>query len=194
MKKIYSIFALFFSINAFAQTTNAVTIVPKPVELQMHSGKTTIDKSTVIIAAQSARHEAGMLNVYLKQLYGFKLPVETKLKDENNQSAIVLELTKSTERKDAYQLEVGPKKITITSAGNEGLFYGVQTLLQLFPDQVSENQNGSYEIPQLSVKDYPRFQYRGMHLDVGRHFFGVDFIKKYLDYLAYHKYNNFHWH
>jgi hexosaminidase len=194
MKKIYSIFALFFSINAFAQTTNAVTIVPKPVELQMHSGKTKIDKSTVIIAAQSARHEAGMLNVYLKQLYGFTLPVETKLKDENNQSAIVLGLTKSTERKDAYQLEVGAKKITITSAGNEGLFYGVQTLLQLFPDQASENQNGTYEIPQLSVKDYPRFQYRGMHLDVGRHFFGVDFIKKYLDYLAYHKYNNFHWH
>jgi hexosaminidase len=194
MKKIYSIFALFFSINAFAQTTNVVTIVPRPVELQMHSGNITVNKSTVIIAGQSALHEAGMLNVYLKQLYGFSLPIQTKLKDENNQSAIILELTKSTERKDAYQLEVGPKKIMITSAGNEGLFYGVQTLLQLFPDQVLENQNGTYEIPQLSVKDYPRFQYRGMHLDVGRHFFGVEFIKKYLDYLAYHKYNNFHWH
>ena len=76
----------------------------------------------------------------------------------------------------------------------EALFYGIQTLLQLLPTEKDSTNNNRFEIPQLIIKDYPRFQYRGMHLDVGRHFFGVNEIKKYIDYLAYHKFNNFHWH
>ncbi|MGH2647850.1 MAG: beta-N-acetylhexosaminidase, partial [Ginsengibacter sp.] len=74
------------------------------------------------------------------------------------------------------------------------LFYGIQTLLQLLPADKDSVNEDHYSIPQLTIIDYPRFQYRGMHLDVGRHFFGVDEVKKYIDYLAYHKFNTFHWH
>ena len=74
------------------------------------------------------------------------------------------------------------------------IFYGIQTLLQLLPTDKDSINNNQFQIPQLSITDYPRFQYRGMHLDVGRHFFGVDEVKKYIDYIAFHKFNTFHWH
>ncbi len=185
MKKLFLLGFLFFSITLFAQTN--VVIVPKPVSLQMHSGSFNFDASTTIIAEKGSEHEADMLNVYLQKLYGFKLPVKTKI---GKGTFIVFKLLPGTERKDAYNLNVGSNNIIISSTGNEGLFYGMQTLLQLLPETKTETAS----IPQLAIKDYPRFKYRGMHLDVGRHFFDVDFVKKYIDYLAYFKYNTFHWH
>ncbi len=90
----------------------------------------------------------------------------------------------------AYTMKINHDGVYIAGDNETGAFYGVQTLLQLLPVQ----KTGSLEIPYVSIKDYPRFLYRGMHLDVGRHFFGVNEIKKYIDYLAYHKFNTFHWH
>jgi hexosaminidase len=78
----------------------------------------------------------------------------------------------------------------IISGSDKSIFYGIQSLLQLLPAK----SNSPFSIPQLSITDYPRFSYRGMHLDVGRHFFPAPVIKKYIDYLAYHKFNTFHWH
>jgi hexosaminidase len=193
MKKFFLIASFFTYAFTFAQT-NTVNIIPAPVELKMNTGNFSFNHSTQIIAAESAMHEAKMFNFYLKKLYGYALPVKSKLGNSKSGNVIILELTKSTDRKDAYNMAVESNKILIRSSGNEGLFYGIQTLLQLLPENKTEIAEQTYEIPQLSIKDYPRFQYRGMHLDVGRHFFGVDFIKKYIDYLAYYKFNNFHWH
>jgi hexosaminidase len=193
MKKFFLIASFFTCAFTFAQT-NTVNIIPAPVELKMNTGNFSFNHSTQIIAAESAMHEAKMFNFYLKKLYGYALPVKSKLGNSKSGNVIILELTKSTDRKDAYNMAVESNKILIRSSGNEGLFYGIQTLLQLLPENKTEIAEQPYEIPQLSIKDYPRFQYRGMHLDVGRHFFGVDFIKKYIDYLAYYKFNNFHWH
>lgn len=192
MKKLLLFASFFMYINSFAQT-NIVNIVPTPVELTMHSGSFSFDNTTVIIAGISASHEAQMLNLYLKKLYGFRLTVKNKI-PQKTASAIVLQLKNSTDRKDTYYLEADSNKIVISSAGNEGLFYGLQTLLQMLPADKSLLAARTFQIPQLSIKDYPRFQYRGMHLDVSRHFFDADFIKKYIDYLAFHKFNNFHWH
>jgi hexosaminidase len=89
----------------------------------------------------------------------------------------------------AYHLTINNKGIYIAGDNENGVFYGIQTLIQLFP--VTKNK---IIIPQLTITDHPRFPYRGMHLDVGRHFFPVSFIKKYIDYLAAYKYNTFHWH
>ena len=189
MKRIVFIILVLISLQSPAQTP--VNIVPYPVSLEVHEGYFNLNAQTTIVAEKQERDEAEMLNLYMKQLYGITLAV----KDESHATAgnkIILKLIKSSGRKDAYDLEVDSKKIVIKSAGNEGLFYGVQTFLQLLPtDKIRAMK---FEIPQLSIKDYPRFGYRGMHLDVSRHFFEVDFIKKYLDYMAYHKFNNFHWH
>jgi hexosaminidase len=169
-----------------------VIIIPQPVSVQVHDGNFKLTSSTIILADNDSRHEAQMLNLYLKQLYGFSL--KSYQKRPSGRKTIQLVKEKSNERKDAYSIEVTGNNIKITSAGNEGLFYGVQTLLQLMPVTKPGVQQMSFDIPKISIKDYPQFGYRGMHLDVGRHFFDVAFIKKYLDYLAFHKFNTFHWH
>jgi hexosaminidase len=193
MKKLFLIVSLFVYGSTFAQM-NSVHIVPAPVELKMHAGSFSFNRSTEIIAGEPAMHDAKMLNVYLNKLYGFSLPIRSKLPESKPGNSIILKLVTTNYRKDAYHLDVNSNNIIISSTGNEGLFYGIQTLLQLLPETKAELEGQSFEIPQLSINDYPRFQYRGMHLDVGRHFFGVDFIKKYIDYMAYNKFNTFHWH
>ena len=192
MKKLFSFFFLFTYVATFGQTN--VIIVPKPVSLEIHSGNFNFNSATIIVANSQTMHEAKMLNVYLKKLYGFTLAVKSKPGNTHNGSSIIFKLLNNSDRKDAYHLDVDAGEIIISSAGSEGLFYGMQSLLQLLPDTKDKSINTGFPIPQLSIKDYPRFQYRGMHLDVSRHFFDVDFIKKYIDYLAYHKFNTFHWH
>ncbi len=189
MKKIIKLLPGLFlicTISVSAQNKD-VFVVPQPVSMTVNEGTFILTDKTLLVADKSTMHEADMLNYYLKKLYGFTLPIKAKAGKEN---AILLKVS-GKDRKDGYDLKSTDKQVTITGGGNEGLFYGTQTLLQLLP---TENTGSSYPVPAVSIKDYPRFNYRGMHLDVARHFFDVDFIKKYIDYLAYHKFNNFHWH
>lgn len=191
MKKLFLIPLLFLILTVRAQTK--VVIVPQPVSIEMHQGNFHFNSATNVIAENGAEHEVRMLNFYLKKLYGFTLPARAKISSTNG-SNIIFKLVNNNERKDAYHLDVTANKIIISSSSNQGLFYGLQTLLQLLPETKTQAVSEGFLIPQLSINDYPRFQYRGMHLDVGRHFFDVDFVKKYIDYLAYFKYNTFHWH
>ena len=177
----------------FGQTK--IIIVPKPVSLEMHSGNFNLTSRTVIIADKNVHHDAEMLNFYLKKLYGFTLPVKNISSDNNTKNAIFLGLLKQDDRKkDEYNLLVKSDAINVEGVSNEAIFYGIQTLLQLLPTEKPASANINFQIPQLAINDYPRFQYRGMHLDVGRHFFDADYIKKYIDFLALQKYNTFHWH
>lgn len=193
MKKLLLPFFICSYVATFGQTPKII-IFPEPVSLEIHSGDFNFNAATNIVAGKFAMHEAKMLNLYLKNIYGFTLPVKSKLGNTPKGTSVIFKLLNNSNRKDAYGLTVDAEKITITSAGNEGLFYGLQSLLQLLPATKDISITTGFTIPQLSIRDYPRFQYRGMHLDVGRHFFAVDFIKKYIDYLAYHKFNTFHWH
>ena len=193
MKNLFVITLMFMSTITFGQ--DKVVIIPKPVSLEMHSGNFSLNSKTTIVTNKSAQHVADMLNVYLKKLYGFTLSIKNISPEKNVKNAIILGLLQPVERKkDEYNLEVRANDINIKGVSNEALFYGIQTLLQLLPPEKPADGNINFEIPQLAIKDYPRFQYRGMHLDVGRHFFDVDFVKKYIDFLAYQKYNTFHWH
>jgi hexosaminidase len=112
-------------------------------------------------------------------------------KKAGGNNAIYLGVQKNnTTAVGAYTVQVGKESVSIKGDDETGVFYGMQTLLQLLPVQASQQLN----IPLVQIKDAPRYQYRGMMLDVGRHFFPVDFVKKYIDYLALHKMNYFHWH
>jgi hexosaminidase len=91
---------------------------------------------------------------------------------------------------EAYVLEVTSDGVTLRAPAHAGLFYGIQTLRQL----ITPADDGGHEIPTVRIEDAPRFPYRGMHLDVGRHFFPVDFIKRYIDLMSRYKMNTFHWH
>lgn len=90
---------------------------------------------------------------------------------------------------DGYRLTISPQQIIIAGKG-AGLFYGIQTLIQLIP----ANRTATVNLPCVQIEDYPRFGYRGLMLDVCRHFFSVEFVKKYIDLMAAYKLNNFHWH
>ena len=191
MKNLITLFLIIVNLPAIAQTN--INIIPKPVEVTEKTGYFNLNKSTIIIANSSAKHNADMLNFYLKKFYGFALPVKTAPANNGKTSITLAVKNLAKGKKDQYTLSVYKNRLDINGTTNEALFYGIQSLLQLIPTDINLPVT-EMAIPQVTIKDYPRFQYRGMHLDVGRHFFGVDEVKKYIDYLAYHKFNTFHWH
>ncbi len=98
---------------------------------------------------------------------------------------------------EGYTLKITPQKIILSANKPQGLFYGVQTLMQLIPPKdygYEQTKNIQFKISCVTITDYPRFGYRGMMLDVSRHFFTKEFIKKYIDEMAKYKFNVFHWH
>ena len=166
-----------------------VNIIPKPAELQLFKGTYTITPKTYIyIKDQSLRNAAGFFNDYLMQVYGFKLSVGNRNQTENT-----IWISSDKENDDApgaHTLRIYANRISIGAENAKGAFYAVQSLIQLLPF----NQSNKLSVPQLLLHDKPRFAYRGMMLDAGRHFYPVSVVKKYIDYLAYYKFNKFHWH
>ena len=180
---------------AFAQTKpSQVNIIPQPVSVQPGNGQFTLTKRTTIAARDAEdRKTAAVFNEYLQQAYGFKLPIAGK-EGKNTIRLTTKKFIKAPD-KDAYTLTVGKEGIAIEGDTYDGTFYGIQTLIQLLPTAPNTKpQTPNFPIPFVTINDYPRFDYRGMHLDVGRHFFPVSFVKRYIDYLALHKMNYFHWH
>lgn len=163
-------------------------IIPEPASLAMGKGMFTINPTTKIVTAGANFDKSAIfLQQYLKTIYGLQLPVINGGSEKNN---IVLRKKKIVHPiNGAYDLEITAHKAIIEGDAT-GVFYGVQSLIQLLPF----TKNTTLTIPQLTVNDKPRFAYRGMHLDVARHFFPVAFVKKYIDFLAMHKMNVFHWH
>ena len=185
MKKGILIILLFISCKGFSQ----LNIVPAPAEVKMGKGNFKLSPSTKIIL-QGANLEklAGLLNEYLTASVGFSLAIKPT---GSTADAIILNIEKgSAHDAGAYVLNVTTNGIYIAGEQEAGVLNGIHTLIQMLPLQKSM----PLTVPQLSIKDYPRFAYRGMHLDVARHFFPVSFIKKYIDYLAAYKFNTFHWH
>ena len=142
----------------------------------------------------NTENAVNFFNEYLKRFYLFKLKV---VKNSSSKNTIRLNYDRlDNDIAGAYNLRVDGNGIYISGDNENGVFYGIQTLIQLLPvpDAGLKTKPGKLTIPYLSIEDAPRFAYRGMHLDVARHFFPVSFIKKYIDYLAFHKLNTFHWH
>lgn len=166
-----------------------VNIIPQPASLQVKSGTFTITKTTsIVIADEGDRKSANFLNAYLKQCFGWSLPIK-KQAAKNSIRLFTRKFIKAPDN-DGYSFESSPTGISIEGDTYAGTFYGVQTLIQLLP----VTKSATLPIAAVSIQDAPRFGYRGMMLDVGRHFFPVAFVKKYIDYLALHKLNYFHWH
>ncbi|HEY8388041.1 MAG TPA: family 20 glycosylhydrolase [Parasegetibacter sp.] len=181
-----SICAMMFS--AVGQSEQSVSIIPKPVSLTTKPGHFEINSATTIYySSEELKSSAEFLQTYLKKYYN----LSPSIKQGNADKGIVL-TTKVIGHNipGAYNFLSDSKIVLVQGDNKEGVFYGVQSLIQLIPPASS----GKLMIPSVEILDYPRFSYRGMHLDVCRHFFPVDFVKKYIDYLALHKMNYFHWH
>lgn len=175
-----------------------VGIIPKPNKLTLAEGNFVINRNTTIILTDSTEKSiniAKYLNSSLENVVGYKLQILSEKSDIKN--AIVLNyLNDKKLGKEGYRLLVNNNGISI-SGSYAGEFYGIQSLLQLLPAEIFGKklvENIKLALPFVEIEDIPRFEWRGMHLDVCRHFFSVEFIKKYIDYLAMHKMNTFHWH
>ncbi|MGI9288416.1 MAG: beta-N-acetylhexosaminidase [Pseudomonadales bacterium] len=163
----------------------ALSLVPKPKQLQRKTGSLLLDAGIVI------PNTAADFHFSVTQLADAFASAGVKLAVEATAPAVVFTVD-TILAADTYRLSVHDKGITVVSGGVQGAFYAVQTLRQIIHQQSAQAE--ALELPLIDIEDSPRLPYRGMHLDVSRHFFDIEFIKKYIDLIALHKMNYFHWH
>jgi hexosaminidase len=165
-----------------------MSVIPRPAKTEKKEGIFRLTSETAIVVSPGSE-ETGH---YLSSLLGLSLRQAGSL-----QGSIVLEqVNEKNLGAEGYRLRVTEDGIQAQAAGQAGLFYAVQTLRQLLPPELEKGQGlpGEWSMPCVEIEDRPRFAWRGLHLDVGRHFFPVEFIGRYLELMALHKLNRFHWH
>lgn len=191
-----NIFLLFLILITFsAQLSNAqdtdpnMGIIPAPVSLKKTNGEFILSRETKFLADSPGNKAVLFLADYLrgKKMLNIQPALNTTTGVPN--SLVLTSAGTDSLPPEGYRLTVTPQKITIAGKG-AGLFYGIQTLIQFMPS----DDAATIKLPCVQIEDYPRFAYRGMMLDVCRHFFSVEFVKKYIDLMAAYKLNNFHWH
>ena len=175
--------------------TASYSVVPLPSEVTPSEGTPfrLNSRTSVFYPTGNAllKRNAEFLSEYVAQSMNFALPVREQAEGEAPEHAITLVLDSTINNEEGYRLSVTEKSIRIEGRTEQGIFYGIQTLRKSLP-AVAESK--SILLPAAVVNDEPRFTYRAMHLDVCRHFFPVEFVKKYIDLLALHNMNTFHWH
>lgn len=172
-------------------TIEDYNIVPKPTQLIMSDGKHIFNQNTEVNFPDALTNEAQFMIQSIRSLTGQKVSFE---RTKDLQARLTLGLDSTLTNSEAYHLEVDQDRIKIVGKTPAGVFYGVQSLIQLIEIPHDNSPKEVLSIPAVTIKDAPRYGYRGMHLDVARHFFDVDFVKRYIDLMAMHKMNTFHWH
>ena len=172
--------------NKPADIVPSYNIIPLPAEMTKQEGFFEITPDTKIVTAENNEALKGVA-AYLQSSLKSTLEIDIETTPTATENSISLGLTDTDLGTEGYALEVASEGITLTANEPAGVFRGMQTLLQLMPE-------GKPLVSNVKITDQSRFSYRGMHLDVGRHMFPVEFIKEYIDHLAKYKYNTFHWH
>ncbi len=199
--KTFNVIALFVLMISCGSpiTTNFVEsdikIIPKPAQLTLKKGSFTFNKSTVVVTEAAFNKPVELLNRKFKSAAGFSLVI-VEPQEAPNSNLIELILNKDM-LKDGYKLTISESKITISASEFGGFLYGIQSLIQLLPVEIESNTlqpNIDWQVPSLVIEDTPRFKWRGLMLDVVRHFYGKEYIKKVIDGLAMHKMNVLHLH
>ncbi len=203
MKKIFlfCIAALILSACTKQQLPVAnYDIIPQPKEVQLNdNGAFVLSPKTVVYYEADLHREAQFLSEYVNDILGFGL----KLKEMQGEKAdgIVLKLAPADfGQAESYEISVTPKQVVIKGADAAGVFYGIQTLRKSLPIPLKDSTDNSQlstfnsQLPCGTIKDHPNFAYRGMHLDPCRHFIPMDSVKVYLDMMAMHNMNQFHFH
>lgn len=176
-----------------------VQIIPLPVETEYSRGTHKLSGEVPIYIKNDSEALTGAGNYLADLLSATALkPIVHLPQSAAGRDGILLEVDPSLGNPEKYILSIGRRQIKILGGSPQGVFYGIQSLRQMFPAETDNPELAagisSIELQRLRITDYPSFAYRGMHLDVGRHFFTVPFIKRYIDLMVLHKMNNFHWH
>jgi hexosaminidase len=172
-----------------------IAIIPQPVRVVPGAGSFAITPETKIYVGpknEELRRIGQSLSADIGRATGTTPPVVAAAPGKQAAGAIYLKLLAATDTlgPEGYTLRVQPGQVVLAARQPAGLYLGTQTIRQLLPAQ----RTAGASLPAVEVADQPRYQWRGMHLDVSRHFFPVEFVKQYIDYLALHKLNTFHWH
>lgn len=186
MKNRVYVFLLLALISTFTVHAQAPVIIPEPAKLSTGKGVFIIDKATRILFPVSLKFHATLLN---DALFSGRTSLTGNKPKKENRIELKLAEGPSNKTPSRYSISITQKKVTVIGDDPQGLLYGVQTLIQLI-----QEKDGRLIFPVIEIEDWPRFSYRGMHLDCCRHFFSVEIVKKYIDWLAAYKFNYFHWH
>ncbi len=193
-KILLSLVLSLFVATGFA-TDASYDVIPLPQSIVMVKGKSFILNSNTTIFCSSKddlmQKNACFLSCYIADLTGLKLKVSDIKPKKGNYIELLLN-NKNIKGEEAYTININNKNIKISGLTSTGVFYGVQTLRKSLP--ICNAINNPIVLPAAEIKDAPRFKYRGMMLDCSRHFFSIDFIKKFIDLIALHNMNTFHWH
>jgi hexosaminidase len=190
MRTSFFVFLFFCGTFSFAQNTDVILpLIPKPVKLTRSAGEFNLTKNTRFYSEDKLLiREMVFFNDYLKVNHGFEIS-QTTNPFEKNTIKLLRTSDQADSLKGAYQLSIAPNKMVI-KGDTTGVFYAMETLIQL----INGSETSEIKLPCLTLNDQPVFAWRGMHLDVCRHFFPVSFVKRYIDLLALYKFNTFHWH
>lgn len=176
-------------------SVSSYDVIPQPhkVTLLDFSAPFVLDPATKILyTCEVEPRDAEFLADYIKESTDIRLgrPAAYDKAEALPTQAILLDIVENAAQPEGYTISVDSCRVRITGGSADGLFYGIQTLRKSLP----VGEYSSVEMPAVEIEDHPRFGYRGMHLDVARHFQDVEFVKKYIDILALHNINTFHWH
>lgn len=186
-RKLLFLFLLLFNLS-FAQ--EQLPLIPQPAKIEYLVSEFVLDKNTVIQTNDESSFDAIYLKDAIKQQTGLDLRVTSSYHQKNKILLVIEKDDLMFSNKDEYHLIVNNDIIEILAVNSQSLFFGIQTLLQILP----QKNSNKVKVQGASIVDYPKYAWRGMHLDCARHFFPKEFIKKYIDYLAMYKMNTFHWH
>lgn len=200
MKRIAIISVFFALLVSCAETKvqdNSISVIPEPMYCRADEGVFVIDKDTKIVVdelSEEMQRIAGFLNEKLSKAAGFELEI---VKDGPMPRENFIAFMNAGLQSESYEINVVPQHILVDYGDGAGAFYALQTLFQLLPVEIFSQElqkRVDWTVPCCNIDDKPRFKYRGMHLDVCLHYFDLEFLKKYIDIMAAHKVNRFHWH
>ena len=174
-------------------TVGSYDVIPLPQEIIVAKGEKpfVLDAPVRIVYPgnnEKMKENAGFLAAFIQEITGQKAEISA---EKGGAKGIFLEIDPSIPQPEGYQLLVNEKSVMVKAATEAGIFYGIQTLRKALPE-TAQGEVAAW--PAGTVNDYPRFKYRGSLLDVGRHYFPVEYVKQYIDLLALHHINYFHWH
>lgn len=195
---VTTILAMLCVSSLHAQSAAEPSVIPRPISMTTGRGEFRLTSRTTIIADRADSAPARRLARDLAPATGYDLRVALGGEAAGNRIVFRRAAARDTSLgAEGYKLDVKPGVVTITSSAPAGAFYATQTIRQLLPPAIFRSATVAgvtWTMPAVSIVDRPRFQWRGMHLDVSRHFMPKEFVKKYVDILALHKMNTFHWH
>lgn len=181
-----------------AEKADYAQVIPQPRSVNMQKGAPFLLQSSTVItytAGNDMQRNATFLSQWINELTGVKLGVQaTKGKAKSVISLVIDAKAKDINNTEGYAINITNKGIVVRGKTAAGVFYGCQTLRKTMPALKNADGTAVIEMPAVAITDEPRFEYRGMHLDCSRHFYKASFVKQYIDMIALHNMNRFHWH